>query len=399
MNRFQLTHVSLAVCFALQSLCAVESVDPQEHECRERLAILGAAVCRCVAETGAMPSRPSALYTGSFVPELSLFSCPASVRPIGEESQIDSQTDYEFPTSIGRQRPHWLVREKRPQHGAQPLAYYSDGSIRKYTGTDVPPATPTQPPVAVAPPTPPITPHPTVMPPPPPPAVVTTTPPPVRPVSSDWPGRELFAAGRYNEALPKCDAFLAANRDHRQARFDRGVMRLWLNNPPGALADFQALAASDPNDIESRRLRALVELMIGKPEAARAEAEALKKMCPQDAQVVLLHAQAAMWTQDAPAALQSLAEVRQLDPGVVARLYDEANRFLKAGVGIAAAQEYVTVLYLDQKQAGAYFGLGFARLLLGQRRLAIDAFQRYLQLDSTSAYAEQVRQQLRQLGQ
>jgi tetratricopeptide (TPR) repeat protein len=176
-------------------------------------------------------------------------------------------------------------------------------------------------------------------------------------------------------------------------------MRLWLNNPPGALADFQALAAIDPNDVESRRLRALVELMVGKLEVARAEAEALKRMRPQDPQVVLLHAQAAMWTQDAPAALQSLAEVRQLDPGVTTRLYEEANRFLKAGVGIAAAQEYVTVLYLDRQQAGAYFGLGFARLLLGQRTLAIDAFQRYLQLDSTSPYAEQVRQQLRQLGQ
>jgi tetratricopeptide (TPR) repeat protein len=236
-------------------------------------------------------------------------------------------------------------------------------------------------------------------PPPSPPAVVAATAPPVRPVSPDWPGRDLFAAGRYDEALPKCDAFLATNPNHRQARHDRGVMRLWLNNPPGALADFQALAASDPNDIESRRLRALIELMVGKPEVARAEAEALKRLRPQDPQVVLLHAQAAMWTQNAPAALQSLAEVRQLDPTVVARLYDEANRFLKAGVGIAAAQEYVTVLYLDQQQTGAYFGLGFARLLLGQRTLAIDAFQRYLQLDSTSPYAEQVRQQLRQLGQ
>lgn len=399
MNRLPLTHISLAIGFALQSLGAAEPADPQERERRERLAILGAAVCRYVAEHGAMPGKPSALYIGSFAPELSLFSCPASARPISDESQIDSQTDYEFPTSIGRQRPHWLVKEKRPQHGAQSLACYSDGSIQKYTGADTSPAAPLQPSVAVATPAPSVAPpQPPVTPPPPPPAT-TTTVPPVRPVSPDWPGRELFAAGRYAEALPKCDAFLATNPNHRQARYERGVMRLWLNNPPGALADFQALATSDPNDIESRRLRALVELMVGKPEVARAEAEALKRMRPQDPHIVLLYAQAAMWTQDTPAALQSLAEVRQLDPGVTTRLYEEANRFLKAGVGIAAAQEYVTVLYLDQQQTGAYFGLGFARLLLGQRALAIDAFQRYLQRDSTSAYADQVRQQLRQLGQ
>lgn len=391
MNRLLLIRLLLATGFALQSLGAAEPADPQERERRERLAILGAAVCRYVAEHGAMPARPSALYTGSFVPELPLFSCPASAQPISEEKQIDSQTDYEFPTSIGRQRPHWLVREKRTPEGGQPLAYYSDGNIQKSTDSTAPPVAPPRPPVTViTPPQPPVT---------PPPLTVATNAPPVRPVSPDWPGRELFAAGRYAEALPRCDAFLAANPNHRQARYERGVMRLWLNNPPGALADFQALAASDPNDIESRRLRALVELMVGKPEVARAEAEALKRMRPQDPQIVLLHAQAAMWTQDAPAALQSLAEVRQLDPGVTTRLYEEANRFLKAGVGIAAAQEYVTVLYLDQQQTGAYFGLGFARLLLGQRALAIDAFQRYLQRDSTSAYADQVRQQLRQLGQ
>lgn len=382
MNRFQLICVFQAGCVAFQSLFAAEPPDPQERECRERLEVLGTAVCRYVAEHGAMPGKPSALYTGSFVPELLLFSCPASAQSISDESQIDSQTDYDFPGSIGKERPHLLVKEKRPQHGAQPLAYYSDGNIRRLTGSTTPPITPPRPPVT-----------------PPPPLVVATNAPPVRPVSPDWPGRDLFAAGRYTEALPKCEAFLAANPSHRQARYERGVMRLWLNDPPGALAEFRALAESDPNDIESRRLRALVELMVGKPEVARAEAEALKRLRPQDPQIVLLHAQAAMWTQDASAALQSLAEVRQLDPGVTTRLYDEANRFLKAGVGIAAAQEYVTVLYLDQRQAGAYFGLGFARLLLGQRPLAIDAFQRYLQLDSTSAYAEQVRQQLRQLGQ
>jgi predicted Zn-dependent protease len=399
MNRFQLICVFQAGCVAFQSLFAAEPTDPQERECRERLEILGAVVCRYVAEHGAMPARPSALYTGSFVPELPLFSCPASAQPISDESQIDSQADYEFPASIGRQRPHWLVREKRAPQGGQPLAYYSDGSIRGFADSAAPPVTPPRTPVtvattapSVAPPQPPVTPSPPL-------PTVATTVPPVRPISPDWPGRELFAAGNYNEALPKCDAFLAANPNHRQARYERGVMRLWLNNPPGALADFQALAAIDPNDVESRRLRALVELMVGKLEVARAEAEALKRMRPQDPQVVLLHAQAAMWTQDAPAALQSLAEVRQLDPGVTTRLYEEANRFLKAGVGIAAAQEYVTVLYLDRQQAGAYFGLGFARLLLGQRTLAIDAFQRYLQLDSTSPYAEQVRQQLRQLGQ
>ncbi|MBI5687298.1 MAG: tetratricopeptide repeat protein [Verrucomicrobia bacterium] len=352
--------------------------------CRANLDQLGAGIrAYRLIHDGRNPAKLSDLYLDGLVNDLSLFACPAAAGGLTNPADVDARSHYTLEPIAGAKGT--LVREKTPAHeNGKVLAAFDDGSVKLVSlSTSAAPL--------VTPPRPPVT--------PPPPLVVATNTPPVRPVSPDWPGRDLFAAGRYAEALPKCEAFLAANPSHRQARYDRGVMRLWLNDPPGALAEFRTLAASDPNDIESRRLRALVELMVGKPEVARAEAEALKRLRPQDPHIVLLHAQAAMWTQDAPAALQSFAEVRRLDPGVTARLYEEANRFLKAGVGIAAAQEYVTVLYLDRQQAGAYFGLGFARLLLGQRTLAIDAFQRYLQLDSTSAYADQVRQQLRQLGQ
>lgn len=386
----------LALSVLLLVAGAVVAAGPAaEPACRVNLERLGAAVrAYRLIHDGRSPARLSELFLEGLVNDLGQFACPASGRaPPGRPEDIDAGSSYVLaepgPGGGGRE---CLVKEKASAHAAgRVLAAFADGTVDFVAGegaASVPPAAP--PPVTPPPPPvagPPVT--------PPPPA---TNAPPAVPAPEDWPGRALFAAGRYAEALPLCDTFVAGNPRHRQARFDRGVMRLWLNRPAEALEDFRELVASDPGDAESRRLRALIELVAGSPATARTEAELLRKVHPQNPAMLLLHGQAALWNNDAPAARRSFAEALRLDPGLPARLYEEAGRFLAAGVASVAAQEYITVLQLDPRQAGAHYGLGFAFLKLGQRDRAIESFKSYLQMDSASPYADQVRQQLGQLG-
>ena len=70
---------------------------------------------------------------------------------------------------------------------------------------------------------------------------------------------------------------------------------------------------------------------------------------------------------------------------------------LDAGVLSVAYLQYLTLLWLDPRLTGANYGLGLTCARLGQRDQAIQAFERFVQAEPNSPYAENARQQLNQL--
>ena len=206
----------------------------------------------------------------------------------------------------------------------------------------------------------------------------------------------LYQAGRYQEALPLYDELIDESSTFRQARFDRAVMRLWTNDLIGSLEDFRWLAR-EKNDRESRRLRALVELAAGNVKEARKEADRLLREKPSDPEAILVAAQAALYDGNQQRAQELFQKLRTLAPQTETGLYTQAGNFLQAGVPAMALVQYDTIVWMNPGQTNAYYGLGFAASRLGQREKAIEAFNRYLQYDATSQWAEQVRSELQRL--
>jgi len=210
---------------------------------------------------------------------------------------------------------------------------------------------------------------------------------------------EFYAAGRYIGAMPMYNAILQAPGAPRQALFERAVMRTWLNDLAGAQTDFATLASTDPNDLESRRLHAISELVGGDPRVGKAEADALLALQPANVPIVLVAAQAALYNGDPAAAQRLLAQIRQTAPGYDVTLYQEANRFLTAGVPAVALLQFTAMAWMVPERHEPYWGIGFAYSKLGQKARAIEAFERYLQTDQTSQYAQAARQELERLRQ
>lgn len=208
----------------------------------------------------------------------------------------------------------------------------------------------------------------------------------------------LYAAGRHADALVKYDAALVSNPDDPAARFERAIVRGWLNDVPGALADLTTLVARDPTALGTRRTRAAFELVVGDPRIGLAEAEALLQLEPNNSWTNVVHGQACLWNDNAEGAARSFARAVQLDPATAQSLMGQANQFLAAGVPGVALLQYTSVVWMDPSLYNALYGLGFACSKLGQTERAIAAFNQFLQYDSTSDFALLVRMELERLG-
>jgi Tfp pilus assembly protein PilF len=122
---------------------AQENIKPEEQACRDNLQALGDALKFYEIDSeGKPPSRLSELYKQGLVPDLAIFSCPASGKRITEEAQIDQLTDYEIVAQAsGDQKRRPMIKEKYGYHDGQALVFYSDRSIGKEKGP-APPGTP-----------------------------------------------------------------------------------------------------------------------------------------------------------------------------------------------------------------------------------------------------------------
>ncbi len=175
----------------------------------------------------------------------------------------------------------------------------------------------------------------------------------------------------------------------------RGYGRMWQGDVRTALAEFQAAATADPNDLEARRMKGTLELLAGDAARARDDAEAFLRVQPGSAHAQLLRGQVALWQSDPVAARKHLAEAMRLDPQLTGGLYNQGSQFLQANAHAMAYLSYLSVTHMDSRATGAYYGLGVAAAQMGLKPQAIESLELYLRNDpSNSQYAQSARQWL-----
>ena len=404
------------ICFILLLACVAvrgnDDIKPDEQQCRAHLQALGQALkLYLIYNDGRLPAHISELYQQGFLPDLEVFSCPASGTRITDTGQIDKQTDYILTTMVTDEKPLPLLKERAGFHDGQALTFYSDMSIRR---------TAAAPPVPAA-----------VFPPASQTAGETAqiknpagsasngaawtqagssntatnrktsssqsgTPPSVGPLKmTDV--TNLFANHQFLQALPLLDKMVADSPQERLPRFQRGTARIWLNDLKGAMSDFSTLVTNNPQDFESRRMRATLELLAGDRHFALQEAESLDRLAPETATICVLHAQAAWFAGDTQTARREFAHAQRLNSAVADVLLNEAVQFDRAGVLKVAYLEYVSVAWLKPDYYRANYGIGNTAARLGMKKQAIDALEEFLRHETTGEYADSARRIINQL--
>jgi tetratricopeptide (TPR) repeat protein len=209
--------------------------------------------------------------------------------------------------------------------------------------------------------------------------------------------RGLAREGKPQEALAQFDALISRAPQDAALRSERGTMRLWNNDLRGAREDWAAIASQSPDNVDARKFAAALELVAGDPRASLAQYQELARIRPADPLVLIGQGQASLWTGDTVGAQKSFQQALQISPDLAKSLYEQANQMLSANVPAIAHVQYTTVVWLDPNAYHAYYGLGFAASKLGRKQEAIDAFERYLQRDPSSQFAENVRGELARL--
>lgn len=213
-------------------------------------------------------------------------------------------------------------------------------------------------------------------------------PAPVQPGAGDKPvDGGTFTPLVHSAEAAQPGALAAGKQQARQS--------LALNQVVLAAMQLKQLHQVFPDDAEASRMWVLAEISVsGDLRAAHAEAVRLVKAAPGDAQALFLHGQTCLALGDVQAAQRSLNAARQAAPQLVEGIYQEACNFNTSGVPSIAYTQYAALVSMNPPDTRAYYGLGFTALALGRTQEAVTSFQTYLNYDSFSPFADQVRAQL-----
>ena len=128
-----------ALASSLLSAAQPEQMPGAEKVSRANMLALGHALrAYLVLNEGRLPKCLSHLYEEALVPDLEIFSCPASGRKIRDANEIDTMTDYKIVPELGRTLPTLLFTEKYGFHNGKALAFYSNRTF-KLTDAPAPP--------------------------------------------------------------------------------------------------------------------------------------------------------------------------------------------------------------------------------------------------------------------
>jgi hypothetical protein len=123
----------LFAAFALGADGPAPVGDPDEHECREHLSVLGNAVALYLrGNEGKLPARLSDLYVQGLVPDLAVFNCPGSGNKITAPDQIDGMTDYAIAPRLTAERPMRLLWEKQAHHQGKAVQFMSNRTFATF---------------------------------------------------------------------------------------------------------------------------------------------------------------------------------------------------------------------------------------------------------------------------
>jgi len=244
-------------------------------------------------------------------------------------------------------------------------------------------------PGSVSPPTPPPTGGIAAIPPP-----QTTLPPPDAEVAR---GYALFNQGQYREALAAFDSALRAYSKSVDALLGRGRSLNALGDLAGAIQAYETALQLDPRRPNVRSW--IAELAMASNDFQRAEAALAEelRLVPSSGWAHSFVGTLRMLQGRQPEAHQAMATAMRLDPAVATQRYNNATFLGGVGQSRRALVEFSSVLILDPNMTSAYYGMGVESARLGQTAQAVQAYEAYLQHDSTSEWAQRARQELMRL--
>ncbi|MDO8538993.1 MAG: tetratricopeptide repeat protein [Opitutaceae bacterium] len=417
--------ISLRVCFALLACwraMAAETPPSAEAASRANLKRISAGIrAYGAAHDDRKPGSFRELLDEDLVDGPEFFSLDGTGAKL-VPAEIDARGDYTMEPSPSA--PDAIVREKRSTHTpGKILAGFKDGSIKL---VDAPaeaaavPAVPAAPAVATNPvalpaePTPPspvATAAPTSvrpavpLPPEPAPVTPTVTPAPPPRVGSDagLPASYLQAAlALFNQLKPReaKEAFqfvLKWEPDSAEALAGLARCENMLGEIDAALSHYEILGrtAAPPPQLRTW----IAELALAKGDFALA-ARALDA----ELAVNLGSAWARSWRGSLllaqgrnDEARAEFAQAVRADANVVAQRYQNGGGLSASGQPQRALIEFLAVMWMQPNHAGAYFAAGDSYAKLRQPALALQSYERYLQLDATSEWAAKARAEIARL--
>lgn len=200
--------------------------------------------------------------------------------------------------------------------------------------------------------------------------------------------QSLIAQKKTVEAAAALEEYLKLKPDDKAARFDRASLLEGLGKPDEAIAELDRASAGAPEDLASLRLRSSIYFQMKKYDDAIAVLQKAVVLAPQDAE---LHARLGhLWFEkkNYPIAVRELAVSFRLDSRSTDTLRDLLAAQFASGNYPAALQGLDLLAQRETPDARAWFVRGVCYDKLGQKKEAIEAYKRFLEINAGQANDE-----------
>lgn len=188
-----------------------------------------------------------------------------------------------------------------------------------------------------------------------------------------------FDAGRFAEAAPLFEAFIAANPYYANmgmVRYALGYSYLKTGRAEGAEKQLALAAKAMPNRPEALLARAQAQIMLKEYDPAAASIESYLKKVPKDAEALSTLCQLYVQMENYTAAEGCLARAVALKPKSFEAWYQYGVLLMKNGKTDAARTALSKAGKLNPKMSGADMYIGMAAYQSGDMRAAREAFER-----------------------
>lgn len=208
-------------------------------------------------------------------------------------------------------------------------------------------------------------------------------------------GDAAWTAGQVSEALKQYEQALEFDPSNAAARIGRASALVVVARYSDAVSEYRRIVQAG----ETAHRYALVDALIlaGKTDEADEELKKIESDPARTAYAPALRGQLRVKKGDRDAAARSFAEAVRADPRMGEQYYLVAHRMNEQRNYERALHLLECAELMNPSAAGIFYARGAALAGLGRKPEAVASFRRYLEFDSTSAWADAARQAIAQL--
>jgi tetratricopeptide (TPR) repeat protein len=207
-------------------------------------------------------------------------------------------------------------------------------------------------------------------------------------------GVALRLEGKAGEARAALERALAIDRDHREARFNLGLLALASGETQEAVAHFERCAQLDPTDVEAWTRLAQAAIEVGDGERARKALSRARDLAPASAEPLYLLGVLAGREGRTEKALAFFEDALRIDGTNGPAHLMRAKVLLQLDRRFDAAQAFADACERMPGDFEAHYNLGVLLLQSGDQDGALPYLERALAIDPSGPYAERLRQEI-----